>query len=160
MSERVLERKVAAYITRGERLLVFRHRDNPAAGVQVPGGSVSPGEATADAALREAQEETGLAGLILLEHLGQHTHDLLNYAGLPTRQVRDYYHLRCDQATPEQWLAWETDPSDGSPGPIPFVVYWVPLVSVPQLAGELGALLGRIGGKEIPSETLTARSDS
>jgi 8-oxo-dGTP pyrophosphatase MutT (NUDIX family) len=153
-----IQLKVAAYITRGDRLLVFRHRDNPEAGIQVPGGSVGPGEATADAALREAREETGLDALTLVAHLGQRTHDLPSRTGLFTPHVRDYYHVRCDQVTSEEWLAWETDPSDGSPGPIPFVVYWVPLDSVPPLAGDLDALLGQVGGKVIPDADPIARS--
>ncbi len=160
MREREVQRKVAAYVTQGNRLLVFRHRDNPKAGIQVPGGSVHPGEDTATAAMREAREETGLMALTMVAHLGQRTHDLLIHSGQPTRQVRDYYHLRCEQATPEQWLAWETDPSDGSPGPIAFALYWVPLDAVPPLAGELGALLDRISGREMPATKPTARSAS
>ncbi len=52
--------KALSYITRGQRLLVFRQPDFPEQGVQVPGGSVELGEQPAVAALREAREETGL----------------------------------------------------------------------------------------------------
>ena len=42
------------------QLLVHEHRDVPEAGVQVPAGTVEPGENPADAAARELFEESGL----------------------------------------------------------------------------------------------------
>ena len=36
-----VKRKVLAYVTRGDELLVFRHRDFPEAGLQVPAGTMS-----------------------------------------------------------------------------------------------------------------------
>ena len=63
--------KVAAFVTRagagGDELLLFRH---PFAGVQIPAGTVDDGETPEEAALREAAEETGLAGLTLRAYLG------------------------------------------------------------------------------------------
>ena len=53
-------KKVVAYITRGDELLVFTHRDSPEAGVQVPAGTVEEGETLDAAVLREVHEETGL----------------------------------------------------------------------------------------------------
>jgi ADP-ribose pyrophosphatase YjhB (NUDIX family) len=53
-------RKVFAYITQGNRLLVFRHADFPEAGLQVPAGTVRLDERPEDAVLREAFEETGV----------------------------------------------------------------------------------------------------
>ena len=65
--------KVTAFITResaaGRELLVFRH-DNPAAGVQVPAGTVDPGEPPDRAVLREAWEESGLDALRIVRPLG------------------------------------------------------------------------------------------
>ena len=49
-------KKVYAYITRADRLLVFRHVDFPEAGVQVPGGTMDAGETPEGAVLREAAE--------------------------------------------------------------------------------------------------------
>lgn len=53
--------KVVAFITRptpgGGELLLFRH---PYAGIQIPGGTVEEGESPAEAALREAREESGI----------------------------------------------------------------------------------------------------
>jgi 8-oxo-dGTP pyrophosphatase MutT (NUDIX family) len=63
--------KVTAFITRpgpaGEELLLFQH---PYAGVQIPAGTVEPGETPEQAVLREAWEETGLEGLQILRSLG------------------------------------------------------------------------------------------
>jgi ADP-ribose pyrophosphatase YjhB (NUDIX family) len=56
--------KVVAYIVRDKRgrreLLVFRHRDHPEAGLQVPAGTVRYGEDIRAALVREISEETGL----------------------------------------------------------------------------------------------------
>jgi 8-oxo-dGTP pyrophosphatase MutT (NUDIX family) len=75
--------KVAAFVTRDpdplraadplgdpasghdRQLLVFRH-PNPRAGIQVPAGTVEPGESLHAAVLREAAEETGLADLAIV----------------------------------------------------------------------------------------------
>ena len=66
----VLE-KVTAFVTRktstGGELLLFEH---PNAGIQIPAGTVEPGEKPERAVLREAAEETGLNDLILLADLG------------------------------------------------------------------------------------------
>ena len=61
--------KVVAYITFERRLLVFEHVGIPEAGVQVVQGTVEEGERLEDAVMREAREETGLAGLGFSNHL-------------------------------------------------------------------------------------------
>jgi 8-oxo-dGTP pyrophosphatase MutT (NUDIX family) len=62
--------KVAAFILRGEgaerELLLFRH---PTAGIQLPAGTVEPGETVEAAVLREVQEETGLAQVEIVRKL-------------------------------------------------------------------------------------------
>ena len=63
--------KVTAFVTRpgsdGYELLLFEH---PAAGIQIPAGTVDLGESTDDAVLREASEETGLGALTISHRLG------------------------------------------------------------------------------------------
>jgi len=44
---RVITEKVVAYITQGDRPLVFSHPLCPEAGVQVPAGTIEEGEAPA-----------------------------------------------------------------------------------------------------------------
>jgi 8-oxo-dGTP pyrophosphatase MutT (NUDIX family) len=67
----IILEKVTAFVTRptpgGEELLLFRH---PNAGIQIPAGTVEPGESIQAAALREATEETGLTGLAGQTYLG------------------------------------------------------------------------------------------
>ena len=65
----------------GRHLLVFRH---PTAGIQVPAGTIEPGEAPEDTVLRELLEETRLADatlerrLILLHEQLWPKHGILN----------------------------------------------------------------------------------
>ena len=64
--------KVTCFITRyqksGHELLLFNH---PNVGVQIPAGTVNPGEDLESAARREASEETGLSDLVLERSLGE-----------------------------------------------------------------------------------------
>lgn len=53
----------------GPALLVFRP---PVAGIQIPKGSVEPGESPFDAALRELAEESGIAAARVLRKIGYH----------------------------------------------------------------------------------------
>jgi 8-oxo-dGTP diphosphatase len=128
---------------------VFSHPESPEAGIQVPAGSVEPGEALDAAALREAHEETGLPNLRLVAYLGDQLFDrrVIGDVGI---HHRHFYHLQAAGDPPATWRHYEYHPSDGSPGPIPFDFFWVALPNgVPDLiAGhdyrlpELCAALG------------------
>ena len=129
--------KVFAYITNGNRLLVFSHPESPEAGIQVPAGSVKEGEALEVAVMREAREETGLSGLTLVGYLGEQYLDRHPY-GQDEIHHRHFYHLICPGQPPAQWRHFETDPSDGSLGPIPFDFFWAefPHKVPPLIAGH------------------------
>jgi 8-oxo-dGTP pyrophosphatase MutT (NUDIX family) len=75
----VIGEKVIAYITQGEKLLVFSHPFHPAAGIQVPGGTLTEGESPHEAVMREAWEETGLDSLRIRSFLGVRDYDLSAY---------------------------------------------------------------------------------
>jgi 8-oxo-dGTP pyrophosphatase MutT (NUDIX family) len=141
--------KVYAYITRGEKILVFRHVDFPEAGIQVPGGTMEAGEDRERAVLREAEEESGLTGLVVNRHLGRDVfQDVPN-----TKMMRHFFHLICPVETPETWQHYEETPSDGSPGPILFEFYWLPLDEAaeeldPYFAAGLERLATSRDGKE------------
>jgi 8-oxo-dGTP pyrophosphatase MutT (NUDIX family) len=134
-------RKVFAYITSRDRLLVFRHPLEPSAGIQVPAGTVEPGEEPDSAVLREAWEETGLAGLRLAEFLGER--EYVHYS-LPEVHQRYFYHLECEGDPPDTWQHWEQNASDGS-GDHLFELFWVPLpYGVPALVAAHEALLPQL----------------
>jgi ADP-ribose pyrophosphatase YjhB (NUDIX family) len=139
-----VQTKVYAYLlrqTRGEwQLLVFDHVDFPEAGIQVPGVTMEPGESISNAVLREVQEETGLHNIELVEQLGNSIHDMGQY-GLPVIHERNYFLFTSEDSTPDFWIGYEMDPSDGSPAPISLRFYWVALDKVPPLAGDLDEML-------------------
>lgn len=104
-------RKAYAYIIRerpmsagatptgGREFLVFRHRDFPEAGVQVPKGTVLPDETPEAAVLREAHEETGLSTLTLLRPLA--TDRQLQADGM--LYERHFFALAAPVTTPDAW---------------------------------------------------------
>jgi 8-oxo-dGTP pyrophosphatase MutT (NUDIX family) len=117
----IIRRKAFAYVTSGPRLLLFTHPEHPDAGIQVPAGTMAPGEVPAAAALREAREETGLTALRLGRWIGRDLFDARPY-GRDEHHDRWFFHIVCDEA-PERWRHWESDPADGGP-PIPFAFFW------------------------------------
>lgn len=136
--------KVYAYITDGDRLLVFRHPFEPEAGIQVPGGTVEPGEHADMAVMREAWEETGLEHLMMARFLGSTEFHRAPF-GNDEINHRRFYHLRCASTPPETWRHAEQFPSEGDGSPIIFEFFWAHLPDeVPELIAEMGALLGEL----------------
>ncbi len=135
--------KVYAYITWGKRLLVFRQPRYPEAGIQVPGGTVELGEALANAALREAREETGLQNLTVRAFLGKIDYDMTPHHH--AIQHRHFYHLDFTGNAPERWQHHERHRSDGEREPVLFELYWVDFPDgVPELIAGRGAFLNRL----------------
>ena len=97
-----LVRKAYAYITRragtATEFLVFRHRDFPEAGVQVPKGTMERDEAPLAAALREVMEETGLTRFVAVRALA------VDLQAQPdgTLHERHFFHLVVD-TTLDTW---------------------------------------------------------
>ncbi len=136
--------KVVAYIIRDGRLLVFIHADHESpltAGLQVPAGTVRPGEFPRAAVLREAFEETDLRGLRVDRFLG-----MAEYDARPYREeihVRHFFQLSVDALhVPERWTAYER--GDGTTEPIRFELFWIPLKQAHVVSAGQAALLGRI----------------
>ncbi len=141
---KIITEKALAYVTHGDKLLVFRHTDYPEAGIQVPRGTIDEGESPEEAVLREAQEETGLEGLEIRAYLGAREIDLAPF-GLAGIERCHYFHLTFHGQAPERWRHYEMEPSDGSPAPIEFELYWVRFPGeVPELSGGQGALLSQV----------------
>ena len=136
--------KVVAYIVRDGRLLVFTHADDERfdqSGLQVPAGTVRPGELPEQAVLREAVEETGLPGLVVRRYLGAGEYDMRPYADAV--HVRHYFQLDVTAAdVPARWTADER--GDGAQDPIRFELYWLPLKQAHVLAAGQAAFIGRL----------------
>jgi len=133
--------KVMAYITHGSRLLVFRQPEFPEAGIQVPGGSVSPDEPLDAAVLREAHEETGLSGLQIEAFLGDVIHDFSPRSRYEIHH-RHYYHLTTSGEVAERWNCYENDPSEGDHTSILFDLFWVDLPDgVPPLIAHMDEMI-------------------
>jgi ADP-ribose pyrophosphatase YjhB (NUDIX family) len=149
MSPRV--EKALAYITQGEHVLLVRHPAHPEAGIQIPGGSVHANELPAEAALREAREETGLADLSVVQLLGVAEFDMAPF-GKAEVHTRHYFHLRFRGQSPESWRHEERDPSDGSKEPIPLELFWARFPSdVPPLIAGHGQFLRAAFMPSIPA---------
>ena len=136
-------RKAFAYVTHGNRLLIFSHPLAPSAGLQVPAGTMLDGEAPEDAVLREALEETALPDLRVVRFLGEVHRDRAD-VGRAEIHHRHFFHLVCDSEPPERWQNYEPDPSDGSEPPL-FEFWWVPLPhGVPALIAGHGDMLAEL----------------
>jgi 8-oxo-dGTP pyrophosphatase MutT (NUDIX family) len=89
-------RKVLCYVARNGRLLVFRHRDYPDAGVQVPAGTLRDGEDPESGAIRETEEETGRRGFRIVAKLGVYDHGFReSFKGVDRHELheRHVFHL-------------------------------------------------------------------
>ena len=95
-----MKHKILAYITRqrdgATQLLVFTHRDYPEAGVQVPAGTVEPGESIEAALFREVHEESGLRNPVLVRKLAE-------YEETTWGNIHHVFHLTAPEGTPESW---------------------------------------------------------
>jgi 8-oxo-dGTP diphosphatase len=137
-------RKVVAYITQGDKLLVFSHPHHPDAGIQVPAGTVEEGESPREAVLREAREETGLDDLEIRSYLGVREYDLSAYGRAET-QRRHFFHLAFCGEAPARWRHYEEHPFEGSAESIEFELFWVKFPGeVPELVAGQGELLSKL----------------
>lgn len=133
--------KVVCYVIHDGHLLVFTHDTIPLAttGVQVPAGTIEPGETPERAAERELFEETGRIGRVV-QSLGEARYDVR-----PTRDeiaVRHFVLMSIQHAdVTERWRAGERFRSDGG-GELSWTCWWMPLQDAHVLAAGLGAKVG------------------
>jgi 8-oxo-dGTP pyrophosphatase MutT (NUDIX family) len=135
------KQKVQCYITReadgATQVLVFKHRDYPEAGIQVPAGSIEPGESPEQAARREAFEESGIRELHTRRYLGSFR---WHHAERGEDHERHVFHLESLQPLPERWehtvSAGEEDKG------LHLIFYWLNLAEAEKvLSGNQGAYL-------------------
>ena len=142
-----IKRKVFAYITAGDHLLIFRHPFVPEAGLQVPAGTVEEGELLTEAVLREAVEETGLSALTLVGNLGKQWRDMAD-VGREEVHHRHFYHLRYTGVPTATWRHTESFGSDNPTKPPIFEFFWARLPhEVPPLVADHGALLPQLSAR-------------
>lgn len=136
-------KKVVAYITQEDRILMMRHRDFPEIPMEPPAGTVDPGEELEAAVLREAFEETGLDCLTIKKYLGQR-----NWTAVAFNQIHEryFFHLEAHGTLPEEWLHYEMTPSGGDRTPVAYEIFWITLKEADSntIAVEKGALLSEV----------------
>lgn len=121
--------KAYVYLTCGTELLVFSEPDFPDVGLQVPGGTLDPGESYLQAARREFSEETGLSLDIALESFADQDRILKNVPDcLDGLHRRRHFHGSVPEKPAAEWEHFESSPSAGGP-PIRFRLFWLDLFS-------------------------------
>lgn len=115
--------KVLIYATWQGRLLVFDEPDFPDIALQVPGGTMEPGESPQTSALREFVEETGLTPTEALTHLvTQDYHYPKDDRTICHR--RHYFHVVLTGEQKQTWIHQEMTPFGGG-DPIRFRFFWL-----------------------------------
>ncbi|MGY6497163.1 MAG: NUDIX hydrolase [Microcella sp.] len=135
--------KVVAYVARDKNLLVFTHDDVPieVAGVQVPAGTVEPGEDPANAVVREVWEETGVKTRIVAD-LGVEHYDV--WPSKAELHERHFFLLEpIGTDVPVRWAAGEMNPSEGGARQS-WTCWWIPLEQAHVLCAGFGAKLGAL----------------
>jgi 8-oxo-dGTP diphosphatase len=132
-----IKRKVLAYITIGKepdlQVLVFEHKDNPSAGLQVPGGTIEEGELVIDALYREIVEESGITreDLVMKGNVNK-THS--NPEKRNTMYERTIFHLDYIGDPIEEWEHRVV--GGGSDDGMIFCYRWIPVNELPKLAAN------------------------
>ena len=94
--------RAVCYVTRGpDEVLVFEHDGlHNSSGIQLPAGGLEAGETPAQAAAREAFEETGLTPLTSPHHLGS---CVWSRPEAGAKQVWHYFQLAAPASAPDAW---------------------------------------------------------
>ena len=134
------KKKVHAYVTREKegamQLLVFKHRDTPEAGIQVPGGTVDEGETLEAAILREVQEESGLRHLCIERFLADY---IIHVREKKEYEKRHFFHVTLLTDVKNRWehIVSAGEEDEG----LVFCYEWIDIAKYPELAGKQGEFL-------------------
>ncbi len=141
--KKTIQKVVIYCVDDQNRLLVFRHVDFPweQVGIEVPAGTIKPGEDIATAALRELCEETGHDCFIIDRYLGSALYDISPMR--PEIHERHFFAARVTAPVPERWTSHEDH--DGLTTPTRFECFWIPLVHAHVLSCGQGMMIGKLG---------------
>jgi 8-oxo-dGTP pyrophosphatase MutT (NUDIX family) len=134
-----VRQRVLAYVTRerdgGKELLVFDHRDHPAAGTQVPAGRLDPGETLEQCLLRELHEEAGIEDGMVVRELGR--------PSLPSKYENHAFEVRSESH--ESADTWDhVVQGDGDDAGLVFRYRWEPVQPDLMLFNRVDPLLERL----------------
>jgi 8-oxo-dGTP pyrophosphatase MutT (NUDIX family) len=138
----LFSKKVLAYVTREEQLLVFLQPEFQAAGIHVPAGTIEADESPLDAVTREVVEETGLTNFTICAKLGVYYYDMSEYR--KEIQERHVYHIMLNKPAPQQWRHYETNGGKALKEPIAFDFFWISLKNPIELAAGQGEMLSKL----------------
>ncbi|THE65089.1 NUDIX domain-containing protein [Salinadaptatus halalkaliphilus] len=145
--------KACAYITRASgELLVFEGPGHD--GLQIPKGTLEPGETPREALFREVLEETGLGTLNAAQHL---TTDVwTRRRSPPKRYVRHFFHATVHEPR-EAWTHTVTD--GGEEHGAAFDLYWVSPETAREFALDLDDYVPLLPSSESATDGIPAASD-
>lgn len=155
MTERTVTHvnKACAYLTRdGSELLVFEGPGHD--GVQIPKGTVEPGESRREAVCREVIEESGVATFSRPRHLV--TDVWRRRESPPKRYVRSFYHAPVHEPR-DSWT--HTVTGSGEERGTEFDFYWLDLPTTATFALDLDDYLHTLGVSRKPRHTLGVGAD-
>ena len=129
--------KVIAYITRQRNgiteLLVFEHADVEA-GVQVPKGTMEPGDTLEAGVIREVREETGLASCQIISYLGAMIKPPFD-AGSEDEEWH-FFAMEANENVRDEWEHRVN--GKGEDNGMKFRYYWLPMPLQIELADRQG----------------------
>ncbi|RQH03296.1 NUDIX hydrolase [Natrarchaeobius oligotrophus] len=143
-------RKACAYVTRGTgELLVFEGPGHD--GLQIPKGTLEPGESPREGLFREVCEESGLATLSATRHLS--TDVWTRRRRPPKRYVRNFFHSRVHEPR-DRWIHTVTDggDEDGSE----FELFWIDPSTPREFALDLDDYVHLLPAADAADELATA----
>lgn len=132
--------KVVVYVFRqDDYVLTFTQRDHSDAGMQVPAGTVEPGEHPDDAAVRELAEETGFAGESRLRYFAESYADVREFK--PEIHRRSWYFTSARGFPNESWT--HSEPRRAPLADIIAEYRWTPVADAVEalIAGQQDQLL-------------------